>query len=204
MSEKYDTPFILRLTTRVSHSGSVVEMGERADIAIKEYTKDIAKHVMMPANAKKRHYVVEDRLAALANELAASDVFNKVEKPEGATLGIITAGNCYNYAKEVFGEGAAYLKGVIRLKGATGKDLKMGALSLISRLDADLRFEAPQKVIESLDGGRDAMMGAVDGGYAELKGDRVVSHLEFHAGELRINDKVQGIPGLGAPATSPE
>lgn len=110
MSEKYDTPFILRLTTRVSHSGSVVEMGERADIPVKEYTKDIAKHVMMPANAKKRHYVVEDRLAALANELAASNVFNKVEKPDGATLGIITAGNCYNYAKEVFGEGTAFLK----------------------------------------------------------------------------------------------
>ncbi len=110
MSEKYDTPFILRLTTRVSHSGAMVEMGERADIAIKEYTKDIGKHVMMPANAKKRHYVVEDRLAAMTSELAASDVFNKVEKPEGATLGIITAGNCYNYAKEVFGEGAAYLK----------------------------------------------------------------------------------------------
>jgi uncharacterized protein YdgA (DUF945 family) len=101
-------------------------------------------------------------------------------------------------------EGAAYLEGVIRLKGATGKDLKMGALSLISRLDADLRFEAPQKVIESLNDGREAMMGAVDGGYAELKGDRVVSHLEFHAGELRINDKVQGIPGLGAPAAAPE
>jgi hypothetical protein len=80
----------------------------------------------------------------------------------------------------------------------------MGALSLISRLDADLRFEAPQKVVERLDGGGVAMMGAVDGGYAELKGDRVVSHLEFHAGELRINGKVQGIPGLGAPATAPE
>jgi uncharacterized protein YdgA (DUF945 family) len=93
-------------------------------------------------------------------------------------------------------DGAAYVKGVIRIKGVTAKDLKMGALSLISRLDADLRFEAPQKVIEGLDGGRAAMMGAVDGGYAELKGDRVVSHVEFHAGELRINDKVQGIPGL--------
>jgi uncharacterized protein YdgA (DUF945 family) len=94
-------------------------------------------------------------------------------------------------------DGAAYLKGVIRLKGVGEKDLKMGALSLIARLDADLRFAAPQKVIESLDGGREAMLGAVDGGYAQLEGGDVVSHVEFHAGELKINEKVQGIPGLG-------
>jgi len=98
-------------------------------------------------------------------------------------------------------DGAAYLKGAIRLKGVNEKDLKMGGLSLIQRVDADLRFEAPQKVLESLGGGRDAMQGAVDGGYAELKGDQVVSHIEFHAGQLKINDRVQGIPGLGA---SPE
>ena len=100
-------------------------------------------------------------------------------------------------------DGAAYLKGVIRLKGATEKDLRMGALSLIQRVEADLRFEAPQKVIESLPGGRDAMMGAVDGGYAELKGSHVASHVEFRAGELKINDKVQGIPGLGAQVPNP-
>ncbi len=99
-------------------------------------------------------------------------------------------------------DGAAYLKGVVKLAGVTQKDLKMGALSLIARVDADLRFEAPQKVLESIQGGREAMMGAVDGGYAELTGDRVVSHLEFHAGELRINGKVQGIPGLEAPLGS--
>jgi uncharacterized protein YdgA (DUF945 family) len=101
-------------------------------------------------------------------------------------------------------DGAAYLKGFIRLKGVTAKDLKMGALSLLARIDADLRFEAPQKLLEGLDGGRAAMMGAVDAGYAELKGGNVISHLEFHAGQLSINDKVQGIPGLGAPAAGPE
>ena len=98
-------------------------------------------------------------------------------------------------------DGTAYLKGVIRLKGVNEMDLKMGALSLIARLDADLHFEAPQKVIEGLDGGhgRDAMMSAVDGGYAQLEGDKVVSRVEFHGGELKINGKIQGIPGLGAP-----
>jgi len=107
-SEKFDTPFILRLTTRVSHSSCPVEMEERKNIAVRDYTKNIAKNVMMPANARKRHVVVEDHLKALT-EFAYDCPFNRIER-NGATLGIITAGNCYNYAKEVFGNGADYLK----------------------------------------------------------------------------------------------
>jgi uncharacterized protein YdgA (DUF945 family) len=101
-------------------------------------------------------------------------------------------------------EGEGYLKGVIRLKGVTEKDLKMGALSLIAKIDADLLFEAPQKMLEKIEGGSNAINEAVDGGFAERKGDKLVSHLEFHQGELKINGKVQGIPGLGAPAPGPE
>ena len=73
LSEQFDTPFILRLTTRVSHSGSAVELEERQEHPIKEYTKDPAKHVMMPGNAKRRHPVVEQRLAELA-DYAYSDI----------------------------------------------------------------------------------------------------------------------------------
>jgi uncharacterized protein YdgA (DUF945 family) len=101
-------------------------------------------------------------------------------------------------------DGSAILKGVIRLKGVTAQDLRMGALSLLARIEADLHFEAQQKVIEKIEGGRGAMMGAVDGGYAELTGDRVVSRLEFKGGELKINGKVSGIPGLGTPPAGPE
>ncbi len=108
ISEQFDTPVILRLTTRVSHSRSPVELGERVEYEIKPYEKDPAKHVMMPANAKKRHYVVEEHLAALA-EYAESAEINKVES-NSSEIGIITAGNCYNYAKEAFGKNADYLK----------------------------------------------------------------------------------------------
>ena len=107
-SEKFDTPFILRLTTRVSHSSQPVEAEERKEIPVKAYEKDAAKHVMMPGNARVRHYAVEDRLRAL-EEFAYDCPFNKIER-NGSTLGIITAGNCYNYAREVFGDGADYLK----------------------------------------------------------------------------------------------
>ena len=108
LSEQFDTPFILRLTTRVSHSRSPVELGERVEHELLPYEKDAAKHVMMPANAKKRHYVVEEHLAALT-EYAENCPLNTVEE-NGTTVGIITAGNCWNYAKEAFGKNASYLK----------------------------------------------------------------------------------------------
>jgi len=108
LSEQFDTPVILRLTTRVSHSRSPVALEERVEHEIKAYEKDPAKHVMMPANARKRHYVVEDHLAALA-EYAENCSLNTVED-NGSEIGVITAGNCWNYAKETFGKGANYLK----------------------------------------------------------------------------------------------
>ena len=108
LSEQFDTPFIFRLTTRVSHSRSPVELEERVEHEIAPYAKDASKHVMMPANAKKRHYVVEDRLAALA-EFAETTSLNVIEEND-TPIGIITAGNCYNYAKEAYGKNASYLK----------------------------------------------------------------------------------------------
>ena len=108
-SEQFDTPFILRLNTRVSHSQSIVETGERVEVPVKPYEKDPSKHVMMPGNARPRHIVVEKRLADLA-KFAETCPFNRVIKHDGAKLGIITAGPSYNYALEVFGDSASYLK----------------------------------------------------------------------------------------------
>ncbi|MFA6947613.1 MAG: indolepyruvate ferredoxin oxidoreductase subunit alpha [Eubacteriales bacterium] len=108
LSEKFDTPVIARFSTRVSHSQSVVELSDRCEHEIKEYTKDAAKRVMMPANAKRRHVVVEKRLADMA-QYANDCPFNRVEMG-GTKLGIITAGTSYNYAREVFGDDASYLK----------------------------------------------------------------------------------------------
>ena len=108
LSERFDTPVILRLTTRVSHSRSPVELGERVEREVAPYVKEPGKHVMMPANAKKRHVVVEEHLAALA-EYAEVTPLNTVEE-NGAEIGVITAGNCWNYAKETYGKSASYLK----------------------------------------------------------------------------------------------
>jgi len=109
LSESYDTPVILRLNTRVSHSQSVVETTDRVEVPLKDYEKDASKHVMMPAYAKGRHVVVEERFEKL-REYAESCPFNKVIINEGAKIGIITAGPSYNYAREVFGNSVSYLK----------------------------------------------------------------------------------------------
>lgn len=108
ISEKFDTPVILRLTTRVSHSQSEVVTGERTEKALPEYKKDIAKYVMVPANAVKKHVVVEQRTLDLT-EYAETAPINTVEY--GSTdIGVITSGICYQYAKEALGDKASYLK----------------------------------------------------------------------------------------------
>jgi len=99
ISEKYDTPVILRLTTRVSHSQSVVEESSREEIAY-EYKKDIKKYVMMPAMARKRHEIVEKRLNDL-KEFAEKTELNRIEKGE-SDLAFITAGIAYQYVKEAY------------------------------------------------------------------------------------------------------
>lgn len=108
LSEKFDTPVILRLTTRVAHSRSIVNIGERNDIGVKEYVKNPGKYVMMPAMAKKRHIVVEDRMVA-EREWAETASINTVEYND-KKIGVISSGICYQYAKEALGDRVSYLK----------------------------------------------------------------------------------------------
>lgn len=108
ISEQFDTPVMLRLTTRIAHSRSIVELCDRANDDIREYTKNPAKNVMLPANARPRHIFVEERLVKL-QEYAETSGINKIEMFDDS-IGIIAAGNCYQYAKEAFGENASYLK----------------------------------------------------------------------------------------------
>ena len=108
LSEEYDTPVVLRLTTRIAHSRSLVEVEERQERPLKEYKKNPQKNVMLPANAKGRHVFVEERTKKLT-QLAESADFNRVEMNDTA-IGIITAGDCYQYVKEALGDKASYLK----------------------------------------------------------------------------------------------
>ena len=107
LSEKYDTPVLLKMCTRVAHSQSVVEPGPRS-VPDKPYEKNIGKYVMMPGNAKKRHPIVEER-TRLLTEYAETTPLNRVEMG-GTEIGIITASTSYQYVKEVFGDSVSILK----------------------------------------------------------------------------------------------
>jgi uncharacterized protein YdgA (DUF945 family) len=96
-------------------------------------------------------------------------------------------------------DGEAYFKGVIRFKGVTEEDLAIGGLGLIGKLDAEIQFAGHRKVVEKFPGGVTMIGQMIDDGHVVREGDKLVSKLEFRRGELKINGKSQGIPGLGPP-----
>ena len=109
LSEKYDTPVIFRTCTRIAHSQCAVELEEPIAAPKKEYAKNPQKYIMAPANAIRRHPVVEARQAALV-ELAETSSLNRVERGSSSSLGIITSGTCYQYVKEIYGDTVSVLK----------------------------------------------------------------------------------------------
>ena len=111
LSEKYDTFFVLRTTTRLAHSQGLVEICDPAEPVIKEYKKDINKWVMMPANAIERHIAVEKRMKDLKED--ASDLpLNRMEIND-TKVGFITGGIPYTYVKEVFPEASVLKLGLV-------------------------------------------------------------------------------------------
>ena len=109
LSEDFDTPVIMKMCTRVAHSQSVVEPGERVEPAQKPYEKNGAKYIMMPGNAKARHPVVEERLRKIA-EWAETAAVNRVEPGKDRKMGIITSSTSYQYVKEACGDTYPVLK----------------------------------------------------------------------------------------------
>lgn len=108
ISEMYDVPVLFRMTTRVCHSKSLVSFGEREEVGIREYTKNIPKYVANPANGKVLHVKLEEKLKQL--EAYSNQTFlNRIEMND-KKIGIITSGVAYEYAREVFGDKASYLK----------------------------------------------------------------------------------------------
>ena len=109
ISERFDTPVLLRLTTRICHSKSVVETGERIEPPVREYVRNPAKNAMLPAFARQKHCMVEKRLEDL-REFGESSPFNSVLLAKGAEIGVIASGVGYQYAREALEYGASFLK----------------------------------------------------------------------------------------------
>ncbi len=109
LSERFDTPVLLKMCTRVAHSQSIVETSQRVMPAERRYEKNIAKYVMMPGNAIRRHPIVEERVRKLALWAETADI-NRLEPGEDHKLGIITSSTSYQYVKEVCGDKYPILK----------------------------------------------------------------------------------------------
>ncbi len=109
LSEKFDTPVFVRLSTRISHSQSLVEICEREEKELKPYEKNPQKYVMMPANAIKRHVDVEERLLKL-EDYSNNSTLNVAEVNENTEIGVICSGTTYLYAHEALGNKVSYFK----------------------------------------------------------------------------------------------
>ncbi len=109
LSEEFDTPVLLKMCTRVAHSQSLVETSDRVEPAMRPYEKNIAKYVMMPGNAIRRHPFVEERVRKLV-EWAETAPINRVEPGKDHKIGVITSSTSYQYVKEVFGDTVSVLK----------------------------------------------------------------------------------------------
>lgn len=138
ISEQFDTPVLFKMCTRVAHSQSIVQLGERTEIT-KEYTKNPQKYIMTPGNAIRRHPFVEERTKKLT-EYAETSPLNRIEEGSGSKdFGIITSSTSYQYVKEAFGDSVSVLKlGMVNpLPVKLIKDFaaKVGKVYIIEELD---------------------------------------------------------------------
>ena len=108
LSEQFDTPVFIKMCTRVSHSQSLVEPGERIEVS-KTYEKNPQKYIMMPGNAKRRHPIVEERTEKLSAWAETAEI-NRLEEGTDHSIGIITSSTSYQYVKEVCGDTYPVLK----------------------------------------------------------------------------------------------
>ena len=140
LSEKYDTPVILRTTTKLAHSQSTVELCDRVEVADKEYARDLRKYVMMPASAIGRHLVVEQRELQMASDAKDFSV-NKMEIND-KKIGFITCGIAYQYVKEVCPDASVLKFGLVN---PISKEL---VEKFVSEVETVYVFEELEPVIE--------------------------------------------------------
>lgn len=111
LSEKYDTPVIVRTTTRLAHSQSFVETGDRAEAPLRDYVKDVTKYTMMPSSAIGRHVVVEAREKRLAEDVNGFGIVR--EEMRDDALGVVCSGVVYQYVREALPEASVLKLGVV-------------------------------------------------------------------------------------------
>lgn len=185
LSERFDVPVIVRMTTRVSHGKGLVEQGERQDVPARAYERDVRKHVMMPGNARLRQRHVNAREADLVSYGAAAEE-NRVEIRD-TSLGVITSGIAYQYVREGLPEASTLKLGLtvplpesLILEFAS----KVDAVAVIEELDPYLSLRVRALGIELVEHGLPRS--------GELS-PRLVAEA-FGSDPLPVRDEVQGLP----------
>ncbi|MBR5380653.1 MAG: indolepyruvate ferredoxin oxidoreductase subunit alpha [Clostridia bacterium] len=155
ISEKFDTPVLLRTCTRVAHSQSLVELGPRQEKPLNEYVKNPAKYVMNPGFGFKRHFAVEDRLKELAR-FSETSPMNRAEIND-TSIGFVCAGSCYEYVKEAFPSASVFKVGMsfpMPIESIRAFASRVEKLYVVEELDGVFENELRAAGIR-VDGGKD-------------------------------------------------
>jgi uncharacterized protein YdgA (DUF945 family) len=169
-------------------------------IELKEFHYDVSMRHLHAETLEKLLAEIKSMFAKpLLNPLDAQEVMFAPFKEQGAELLKYDPEFHIDRIGIVTPEGDGYLKGVIRLKGATPEDFASGGAALIGKINADLTIDLSEKMVQKFPNGSTAAGGAVDSGYVERKGDRLICKIVFANGALTINGKPQAFPGLGGP-----
>lgn len=155
ISEQFDAPVILRTCTRVAHSQSLVELGEREDLPLKDYVKNAPKYVAAPANAVRRHVAVEERMRAL-EAFAETTGLNREELGDGE-IGFVTSGTAYLYVREVFPNASVFKLGLVNplpVEALRAFASKVKKLIVVEELDGVIEAHLRAHGI-AVDGGKD-------------------------------------------------
>jgi len=189
LSEKYDTPVIIKMCTRVAHSQSIVETSDRVEREAVPYEKKPEKYIMMPGYAKKRHPLVEERTKALT-EFAETSPVNRIEEGSDKSIGFITSSTSYQYVKEVCGDRYPVLKlGMVNpLPVKKIKDFAAGVDRLIIVEELDDIFETHCKKLGLKCEGKE-LFGCI----GEFSQNHIAEKLGIETGAVKTLD--EQIPG---------
>jgi len=195
LSEKFDTPVVLRTVTRVAHSQSIVELSDRVEPPLKDYVKNPQKYVAAPANAVRRHIAVEERCRAL-EAYAEETPFNRVEMGD-TSIGFITSGTPYQYVKEVFPNASVFKLGLVNplpVKALRDFAEKVEKVIVIEELDGVIEQHMRAHGIR-VDGGKD-----LTGLLGELSQSKLRAALGVEQPEyVKFDEAVPGRPPVMCP-----
>ena len=195
LSERFDTPVLLRTCTRVAHSQSLTELLPRQELPLKEYEKNGPKYIAAPANAVRRHVVVEERMKALA-QFAETTGLNRAEMA-GTALGVVTSGTSYLYVKEVLPEASVFKLGLVNplpVEALRAFSEKVDRLIVVEELDGVIETHLRIHGIR-VDGGKDLF-----GPLGELSQGRLRAALGLETPESHVyGEPIPGRPPVLCP-----